>query len=112
MEMEIALEESVAHVKLRGRLDANGVDGIETKFTASVVPGGKNTVVDLSDVSFVSSMGLRMLISLSKALKRRNAKIVLFGPQRQPNEVFTSAQLGSIISIVRNESEARAMLST
>jgi anti-anti-sigma factor len=111
MEMQIALVENVAHVKLRGRLDTHGVDEIETKLTASVVPGGKNTIVDLSDVSFVTSMGLRMFLGISKALKRHNAKMVLFAPQPQASEVFASAYLSSIIPIVGNEAEALALVS-
>ena len=109
--MQIALVENVARIKLRGRLDTHGVDEIETKLTASVVPGGKNTVVDLSDVSFVTSMGLRMFLGISKALKRHSAKMVLFAPQPQASEVFASAHLSSIIPIVGNEAEALALVS-
>ena len=110
MDMHIALAENIAHVKLRGRLDTHGVDEIETKLTASVVPGGHNTIVDLSDVSFVTSMGLRMFLAISKALKRHNAKMVLFAPQAQASEVFASAHLSSIIPIVANEADAFALI--
>lgn len=111
MDMQIAVAENVAHVKLRGRLDTHGVDEIETKLTASIVPGGKNTVIDLSDVSFVTSMGLRMFLGISKALKRHHAKMVLFAPQAQASEVFASAHLVSIIPIVASEAEALALVS-
>ena len=109
--MQIALVENVAHVKLRGRLDTHGVDDIETKLTASVVPGGHNAIVDLSDVSFVTSMGLRMFLAISKALRRHNAKMVLFAPQSQASEVFASAHLSSIVPIVSNEAEALVLVS-
>jgi anti-sigma B factor antagonist len=111
MEMQIALVENVAHVKLRGRLDTHGVDEIETKLTASVVPGGHNALVDLSEVSFVTSMALRMFLAISKALRRHNAKMVLIAPQPQASEVFASAHLSSIIPIVGMEAEALALLS-
>jgi hypothetical protein len=42
MEIEVALIENIKRVKLCGRLDAEGVDQIETQFTASVVPGHRN----------------------------------------------------------------------
>jgi anti-anti-sigma factor len=106
MDMQFALAENIAHVKLRGRLDTHGVDEIETKLTASVVPGGHNTIVDLSDVSFVTSMGLRMFLAISKALKRHNAKMVLFAPQSQVNEVFNTVVLREIVPIVVDEAEA------
>ena len=106
MELEVALVENIARIKLRGRLDTRGVDLIETKFTASVVPGGRTAVVDLSEVSFVTSMGLRMFIAVAKALNRHHAKMVLFAPQSQVNEVFASVRLAQIIPIVANETEA------
>jgi len=111
MDMQIALVENVAHVKLRGRLDTHGVDDIETKLTASVVPGGHNAVVDLSDVSFVTSMALRMFLAISKALRRHNAKMVLFAPQPQASDVFASAHLSTVVPIVGSEAEALALIS-
>ena len=110
MEMEIAVVENLTHVKLRGRLDTHGVDQIETKFTASLVPGGRNAVVDLSELTFVASMGLRMFIGVKKALARHGAKMILVAPQPQVSEVFAAASLGTIIPIVGNETEAIAVI--
>jgi anti-anti-sigma factor len=106
MEVEVFYVENIARVKLRGRLDTPGVDKIESKLAASVVPGGKNTVVDLRDVSFVASIGLRMFIGIAKHLRRRNARMVLFAPQAQVNEVFRTVLLHDIIPIVADEAEA------
>ena len=112
MEMEVAVLENVARIKLRGRLDTHGVDLIETKFTASVVPGHRNAVVDLGGVSFMTSMGLRMFIGVSKALKRHNAKMILFALQPQVAQVFDAASLGGIVPIAGDESEALAAIAT
>jgi anti-sigma B factor antagonist len=106
MQMEITLLDRIARVRLRGRLDTPGVDLIETKFTDEVVPDGLPTVVDLSQVNFIASMGLRMFISIGKALKRKNARMVLFAPQSQVNEVFQTVQLRDILPIVMDEAEA------
>ena len=106
LEIEVTYTANIARVKLRGRLDTPGVDRVEAKFTAAVVPEGRNTVVDLSEVSFIASMGLRMFIGLAKALKRSNAKLVLFAPQSQVNEVFTTVVLREIMPIVVDEAEA------
>jgi anti-sigma B factor antagonist len=106
LEIEVTVSGSLARIKLRGRLDTPGVDRVEAKFTSSVVPGAKNTVVDLSEVSFIASMGLRMFIGIAKALKRNNAKMVLFAPQSQVNEVFDTVVLRDIVPIVVDEAEA------
>ena len=110
MDIEVALVGNIAHVKLRGRLDTQGVDQIETKFTAFVVPSRRSAVVDLSEVSFITSIGLRMFIAIAKALKRHNAKMVLFAAQSQVREAFASAGLAEIVSIVAGEAEALSLL--
>ena len=106
LEIEITYTANIARVKLRGRLDTPGVDRVEAKFTSAVVPEGRNTVVDLSEVGFIASMGLRMFIGLAKALKRNNAKLVLFAPQSQVNDVFNTVVLREIVPIVVDEAEA------
>ena len=112
LEIEVTYTANIARVKLRGRLDTPGVDRIEAKLTAAVVPEGRNTVVDLSEVSFIASMGLRMFIGLAKALKRNNAKLVLFAPQSQVNEIFTTVVLREIMPIVVDEAEAMRFAAT
>jgi anti-sigma B factor antagonist len=106
MDIQVSMHENIARVKLKGRLDTPGVDQIASKFTSSVVPDGKNTVVDLSDVVFIASMGLRLFISIAKALKRQNARMVLFAPQSQVSEVFDTVMLRDLVPIVADEAEA------
>jgi anti-sigma B factor antagonist len=106
MDIQVTLYEEIARVKLRGRLDSPGVDQIASKFTASVVPDGRNTVVDLSEVNFIASMGLRLFISIAKSLKRQNARLILFAPQTQVSEVFNTVLLHDLVPIVADEAEA------
>ena len=66
-----AFEEFDAHpvrFALEGRLDSAGVEQIETKLTASVRAGTRNVILDLADVPFVGSLGIRMLISIGRVL--------------------------------------------
>ena len=107
MEMEVSdLGEDVLNVKLAGRLDTPGVDKIELRFTALLVPRGKNAVVDLSGVPFVASLGIRMFITVAKSLRAKRAKLALYAPQELVNEVFQNACLQDILPICASEAEA------
>ena len=109
--MEIsALAPTQAKVVLKGRLDTAGVDRMETKFVAALVPRGVSAIVDLSQVDFIASMGLRVLISVARSLSRKNARLVLFAPQEGVQEVFDSVSLGDIVAIRDTESDALAAL--
>lgn len=110
--MELSMTDlgDVAKIALVGRLDTVGVGEIETRFTASVVPPARDTVVDLTEVTFVSSLGLRMIIGTARALASRKARLVLFGAQPLVLESLGFAGLDAIVPIVADESEALANL--
>jgi anti-anti-sigma factor len=109
MEMDVTpLGERLVRVTLVGRLDAPGVDRVETRFLAALVPGANNTIVDLSQVDFVSSLGIRMLLSTARSLKMRNAALALFGVQEQVNQVLELVSIQQLIRICSSEAEALA----
>jgi anti-anti-sigma factor len=96
----------IRRVALAGRLDSAGVDLIETRFGASIVPAGKHTVVDLSEVTFLASMGIRMLISTNRSLSRKGGKIALYGASPAVREVIDTVALTDIIPLASSEAEA------
>jgi len=107
MDMDVTdLGDNTVKIALHGRLDTPGVDQIETRFSATIVPNGKHAIVDLSDVSFVASMGLRMFISVGRSVSGKGGKLVLLNPQSLVNEVFSNAALDQIIPVVFDEQEA------
>ncbi len=109
MEMTMTeLQDDAVKISLRGRLDTTGVDAIETKF--SVAAKRKNALVDLSGVSFLASMGIRMLFSSARVLKSDGFKMILLAPQELVNEVLDNAGVTQIIPIAPNEAEALALL--
>jgi anti-anti-sigma factor len=100
------LDNGLTKITLSGRLDTPGVDRIEAQFVATVVPGSKSAVVDVSGVEFIASMGIRMFITVARSLALRHAKLALYGAQSMVNEVFETVSLREIIPVVGSESEA------
>jgi len=111
MEMEVSeIGGNVTCVRLTGRLDAPGADLIGARFTAAVATMGRDAVVDLSGVSFLASMGMRLLISVARALHAKGSKLVLFGAQGPVQAVFDQAAFDQIVAIVANEPAALRQL--
>ena len=105
--MEVTgVDDNVTKVTLTGRLDTPGVEDIETRFVASLVPAGKSAIVDLSGVEFVASMGIRMLITVARSLHQRHARLVLYGPQSMVKKTLETVSLSEIIPIVGDQAEA------
>ena len=111
--MEVkGLGDGLTKVILSGRLDAPGVDKIETRFVAATVPGGQSAIVDLSRVEFVASMGIRMFISVARSMGLRRSKLALYGAPSMVNEVFEDVSLSEVIPIVATETEAIAAVTS
>ena len=100
------LPDNVRCVRLSGRLDAQGVDRIDTRFTAAVSSSGYPAVVDLSGVTFLASLGIRLLISNARAMKLKGAQLVLFGATELVGNVLDQVALDQIIPIVGTEEQA------
>jgi anti-anti-sigma factor len=100
--MQLQLSDAVDGVlglSLIGRLDTPGVDHVETQLTAHLVPRGARAIVDLSQVTFIGSGGIRMFITIARALGRRGGKLVLYGAQPLVAQVFATTSLTTIIPV-------------
>lgn len=106
MEMQHSDVGDIRKITLKGRLDTAGVDLIETRFGAVIVPAGKNTVVDISEVTFLASMGIRMLITTTRSLSRKGCKLALYNATPAVSEVIETVALTDIIPLAVSESEA------
>jgi anti-sigma B factor antagonist len=109
MDMRVSELGDATLVVLSGRLNTAGVSAIETRFTAAVVPKARPTVVDLSEVDFMASLGIRLLLSTARALGSKGAKLTLFGASPQLVEVIEMTSLQEIIPLSDTQDEALAL---
>src|SRR5712675_98210 len=73
------LKDGVTNLMLRGRLDTVGTEAIKGPFNA-VADTKRAIVVDLSQVTFLTSWGIRMLVLGAKVVTNKGGKIVLSSP--------------------------------
>ena len=99
--MEMTTQElpgGVTLAALRGRLDVAGASAIELKFSATA-RARKALVVDLSEVGFVASMGMRLLLLAGKTMAARGGKMVLLAPPPDVAAVLRTAGIDTVIPI-------------
>jgi anti-sigma B factor antagonist len=107
MDIEVSrMNDDVTVARLSGRMDSAGVDKAESRFSAAVVAPGRHTAVDLSNVSFLASMGIRLFITSARALNLKGGKMVLFGAPELVQIVLDHVALDQIIPIVQTEAQA------
>jgi anti-sigma B factor antagonist len=111
--MEMVVEDidgGVTNVILRGRLDTTGADAIDLKFNA--VAGSKRAiVVDLSNVSLLTSLGIRVLLLGARAVKSKGGKLVILSPDANVLAVLQTAKTDTLIPIFDDRKAAIAAVS-
>jgi anti-anti-sigma factor len=102
--------DEMTRLGLRGRLDATGVGEVELRFTSQTVPRSKPLLVDISEVTSIAPLGLRMLLTVAKALDGRGVKTVFLRPQPAVGEVLKISGFDQLIPVYNDEGEAAAFL--
>ena len=105
MELRIErLDDAVTKAAPVGRWDVAGAAAIDLRL--SVLAGsGRSIIVDLTEVTFLSSMGIRSIVMSLKAVNLRQAKMVLLSPAENILLVLTSAGIDTLVPI-RHDIEA------
>jgi anti-sigma B factor antagonist len=106
--MEISTEErqNVSVMSVSGRVDSATAPDLENSLKKLVDSEKTNIVLDLKDVEYMSSAGLRAMVSTLKAVKRANGDLRLANPSPRVEEVLRLAGLTSIFSIHSSREEA------
>ena len=88
----------VAVVSVSGRIDTSTSPEFETKLQGMIDEGQKNFVMDFSSVDFLSSSGLRVLVTTRKKLKDSGGDIVLANPSQRAYDSFEIAGLDKLFT--------------
>ena len=96
----------VVVLALSGKLDATTAKDFEDKILGVINSGIQRLVVDLSQLEYVSSSGLRVFLVAARRLERTDGKIVLCSMKDQVRQVFDLAGFSSILSIYGSRDEA------
>lgn len=92
-----------------GRVDSNSAGELEAVLPPRVQVNDK-VVLDLADVPYVSSAGLRVLLMGAKAARANGHKLALTGLSASVREVFDISGFSSIFTIEPDVDAALAAL--
>jgi anti-sigma B factor antagonist len=106
----VQLTDSLSHVALDGQLTMMGVDRLSGEFYEHVIGREVDAIVDLSEMSFIASAGIGMLLDARKQLQRHGASVVLLAPQPAVEQTLITARLDKVFPIVHTLDEAKEFL--
>ena len=100
------LDYGIIRVNLSGRMDILGTQTIDMKFHALTATQNAPFLVDISDVSFLASIGMRTLLSSAKAVAMRGGAMVIYNPQPDVTDVLEVSGVADLIPIFHDFQEA------
>lgn len=96
----------VVTLSLSGKLHATTAKTFEEKLLSQIESGERRFVINLAQLDYISSAGLRVFLVAAKRLNSANGKILFCSLQSPVREVFDIAGFSSIFSIYGSDDDA------
>jgi anti-anti-sigma factor len=93
------LENGIRWIQLAGKLDTNGTYSMEIEFIRLCMGEKIFILVDLSKVSYISSIAIPMLVNAARSAVGRGGRMGLLSPQRNVLDVLEVVGISQIMPI-------------
>lgn len=105
---------TITTLKLEGRVDTAAAAKAELGFSAragALTQKGDKAIIDLQDVIYLSSMGIRLLVSTIKQFRQRGVDFATVRPRDNlANEILIVASLTDHLNVVEDKEAAHALI--
>ena len=106
MEMTTHSTNKIKVLCLNGDLNANTSAEVETRLNQLIMGGNNKLVVNLDELNYISSAGLRVFLMANKLIKKKDGSLRLCCLNNTVKEVFEISGFHLIFSIFNSEEEA------
>lgn len=96
------LDNGILKLEMSGRLDVLGLEAIEAKFRTLTATPNELIVVDIARLSFIASLGIRLLLSSAKALSKAGGRLALCDPHPNVRHMLEISGMNELIPIHEN----------
>ena len=106
--MQISRDDLANTVVLRidGWNDATTSSELERELLGAIGPQSSRVVLDFSSVAYISSAGLRIVLTAARQIRTLHGGFVIFGAQPTVQRVFEISGFARIIPLAASEAEA------
>ncbi len=111
MEISQKEENGIVTIAIKGRLDADSSAEAETVVKDALGGETGRLLFNLGELEYLSSAGLRVLLSAAKEMRRRDGKIVLCSLNEFVKEIFEVSGFQSLIPIADSVESGLEILS-
>src|SRR3546814_2606391 len=102
----------VLAISMAGQINSANASEVESALLAWVEQGERLCVLDLGQLDYISSAGLRVILMMAKRLKQNSGQLILCGLQPQVKEVFDISGFLTILTVVDTRAAAVSQLTS
>jgi anti-sigma B factor antagonist len=106
IEINVTDHNQVTLVEVSGRVDSMNANQFGEALASQIDGGNVHLVLDLSSVEYMSSAGLREIVTSLKKAKKARGDLRLAQPSQRVREVLEMAGLDTIFTIYESQSDA------
>lgn len=109
MEINTKTEQDITIIELSGDIDANTAPTVSETVLPLATPGSK-IIMDMTNVPYMSSAGLRVLLSLYRQTTNKNGKVVLVGLSEELTDTMSVTGFLDFFKTAENRESGLAAL--
>jgi anti-anti-sigma factor len=95
-------------LRCEGRLDATTAPHLENEINKLIDQERNKIMIDFSRIDYLSSAGMRLLLSVTKRLINKRGKLSIFAIHEEVREIISMAGFEKVLAIYHTEEEAMA----
>ena len=106
MEINVTEQDGITILELAGRMDATTTPEFVSAAQKLMTAGKKQLLVDMAQLEYISSAGLRGILGLVKALKKTAGRLAFCSLQPMAAEVFRISGFNAMLTVCDTRQEA------
>ena len=98
--IETISDKSVLSIKISGQITSENIFALNNKMKGILEEGPFFCILDMSELHYINSSGISMVLSIQKAIKQNDGKLILIEPSSTIKDVLELTDLLSSFRVV------------
>ena len=112
MELSVTQLDQCCLVVIQGDIDTATAPALQNALSEELDKGNTHAIVDMTNVRYVSSMGLRVFLSHLKKLRAAHGRLLLSGANKIVSDVFVMSGFSNYLEMLPDTESAKKQLET
>ena len=110
MDVTTERQDGVLYAWVGGRIDGSTATELEETVRTAIEDSDRAVVLDMENLSYISSAGLRSILLIAKGLQKRDSRFAVCSLQNAISEVFRIVGFDKIVTIHSSQGDAVSAL--